>query len=150
MKPHSTDVGSGDRIWLFLGTNYTVTTLTGDVEGADTDAKVYITLYGEKGDSGFRKLDTTHFSRGKWVRILWHRVKKTIHLNRQRLHFFFLRNDTNTLVLPDLGKLRQVRILHDNSGSTPSWFLQKVRKPLRCFNIYSIALSLNLIQYCWF
>ena len=38
-----------------------------------------------------------------------------------------LRNDTNTLVLPDLGKLRQVRILHDNSGSTPSWFLEKVR-----------------------
>ncbi|XP_027047022.1 uncharacterized protein LOC113674731 isoform X3 [Pocillopora damicornis] len=90
-----------NMVYFFgLGTNYTVTTLTGDVEGADTDAKVYITLYGEKGDSGFRKLDTTHFSRGK--------------------------NDTNTLVLPDLGKLRQVRILHDNSGSTPSWFLQKV------------------------
>ncbi|XP_022799604.1 uncharacterized protein LOC111337536 isoform X3 [Stylophora pistillata] len=90
-----------NMVYFFgLGTNYTVTTLTGDVEGADTDAKVYITLYGEKGDSGFRKLDTTHFSRGK--------------------------NDTNTLVLPDLGKLRQVRILHDNSGTTPSWFLQKV------------------------
>lgn len=43
-----------------------------------------------------------------------------------------LRNDTNTLVLPDLGKLRQVRILHDNSGSTPSWFLEKVQE-----NIYS-------------
>ena len=46
------------------GTNYTVSTLTGDKEGADTDAKVYITLYGEKGDSGFRKLDTKHFERG--------------------------------------------------------------------------------------
>lgn len=50
---------------LFSGTNYTVSTLTGDVEGADTDANVYITLYGEKGDSGFRKLDNKHFARGK-------------------------------------------------------------------------------------
>lgn len=50
---------------LSSGTNYTVSTLTGDIEGADTDAKVYITLYGEKGDSGFRKLDAKHFSRGK-------------------------------------------------------------------------------------
>lgn len=31
-------------------------------------------------------------------------------------------------MLPDLGKLRQVRILHDNSGSNPSWFLEKVRE----------------------
>ena len=50
---------------LSSGTNYTVSTLTGDVEGADTDAKVYVTLYGEKGDSGFRKLDTKHFEKGK-------------------------------------------------------------------------------------
>lgn len=92
---------STNMVYFFgLGTNYTITTSTGDIDGADTDAKVYITLYGEKGDSGFRKLDTKHFTRGK--------------------------NDTNTLVLPDLGKLRQVRILHDNSGSTPSWFLEKV------------------------
>ncbi|XP_078359625.1 uncharacterized protein LOC144644082 isoform X4 [Oculina patagonica] len=92
---------STNMVYFFgLGTNYTISTLTGDLEGADTDAKVYITLYGEKGDSGFRKLDTKHFARGK--------------------------NETNTLVLPDLGKLRQVRILHDNSGSTPSWFLEKV------------------------
>ena len=53
--------------WAILssGTNYTITTSTGDIDGADTDAKVYITLYGEKGDSGFRKLDTKHFTRGK-------------------------------------------------------------------------------------
>ena len=50
---------------MFSGTNYTISSLTGDMDGADTDANVYITLYGEKGDSGFRKLDTKHFSRGK-------------------------------------------------------------------------------------
>ena len=50
---------------LSSGTNYTISSLTGDMDGADTDANVYITLYGEKGDSGFRKLDSKHFSRGK-------------------------------------------------------------------------------------
>ena len=48
-----------------LGTNYTVSTLTGDMDGADTHANVYVTLYGEKGDSGFRKLETKHFGKGK-------------------------------------------------------------------------------------
>lgn len=51
------------------------------------------------------------------------------------LSLFFLRNDTNTLVLPDLGKLRQVRILHDNSGSTPSWFLEKVGDFYPCMEL---------------
>ncbi|XP_067038773.1 uncharacterized protein [Acropora muricata] len=92
---------STNMVYFFgLGTNYTVSTLTGDMDGADTNANVYVTLYGEKGDSGFRKLETKHFGKGK--------------------------NDTSTLILPDLGKLRQVRILHDNSGTTPSWFLQKL------------------------
>ena len=50
---------------LSPGANYTVKTFTGDVEGADTDAKVYVTLYGEKGDSGFRKLEGGNFKRGK-------------------------------------------------------------------------------------
>ena len=28
--------------------------------------------------------------------------------------------------LPELGDLRKVRVLHDNSGLNPSWFLDKV------------------------
>lgn len=39
--------------------------LIGDVEGVDMDVKVYIILYGEKGDFGFRKLDIIYFLRGK-------------------------------------------------------------------------------------
>ena len=46
------------------GSNYTVKTFTGDAEGSGTDAKVYITLYGEKGDSGFRKLKEGNFKKG--------------------------------------------------------------------------------------
>ena len=38
---------------------YKVTTYTGDKWGAGTDANVLITIYGENGDTGERKLDNT-------------------------------------------------------------------------------------------
>ena len=46
---------------------YKVTTFTGDKRGAGTDANVFITLFGESGDSGEKKLDTTknNFERGR-------------------------------------------------------------------------------------
>lgn len=28
--------------------------------------------------------------------------------------------------LPDLGKLKKMKILHDNTGAAPSWYLNKV------------------------
>lgn len=54
-------------IWviLFLGINYIIIILIGDIDGVDIDVKVYIILYGEKGDLGFRKLDIKYFMRGK-------------------------------------------------------------------------------------
>ena len=48
-------------IYLFIlaeKTTYEITVETGDVSGAGTDANVYITLYGEKEDSG----ETTFYS----------------------------------------------------------------------------------------
>ena len=49
---------------------YKVTVYTGDKYGAGTDANVHITLFGECGDSGERKLDTkkkNNFERNKYV-----------------------------------------------------------------------------------
>lgn len=47
---------------------YTVTVTTGDVYGAGTDANVFITLYGDMGDTGERKLskseNSNKFERG--------------------------------------------------------------------------------------
>jgi hypothetical protein len=40
-------------------THYEVTVYTGDRWGADTDASIYITLYGSKGDFGKRWLYAT-------------------------------------------------------------------------------------------
>lgn len=43
---------------LFSGIPYEVAVYTGNVFGAGTDAKVFITLYGEKGISPEKELDT--------------------------------------------------------------------------------------------
>ena len=50
-----------------LGLQYLVHTYTGDKRGAGTDANVVITIFGEEGDSGEKKLDNArnNFERGK-------------------------------------------------------------------------------------
>lgn len=47
-------------------------TYTGDKRGAGTDANVVITIFGEEGDSGEKKLDNArnNFERGKYVLTL--------------------------------------------------------------------------------
>ncbi|XP_065639355.1 uncharacterized protein LOC100203426 isoform X11 [Hydra vulgaris] len=82
--------------------NYTIKTFTGKQQGAGTDAKIYVELLGDRGNSDFRQLDNAidKYEPGS--------------------------TDQQTFALPDLGNLKRVRILHDNSGSAPSWFLSKV------------------------
>jgi len=63
-----------DYIVVFLspGHQYLVHTFTGDKRGAGTDANVVITIFGEEGDSGEKKLDNArnNFERGKYVLTL--------------------------------------------------------------------------------
>ena len=44
---------------LFTDSQYKVSVYTGDKKGAGTDANVFITMFGENGDSGEMKLDNT-------------------------------------------------------------------------------------------
>ncbi|XP_063398724.1 lipoxygenase homology domain-containing protein 1-like isoform X1 [Mytilus trossulus] len=82
---------------------YEVIVYTGDVSGAGTNANVFITLFGEHGDSGKRPL-------------------------KQSFRNLFEKNqvDKFTLECLDLGELIKVRVEHDNSGFRPGWFLEKV------------------------
>lgn len=50
-----------------VGRTYLVTTQTGNLRGAGTDANVYITLYGSLGSSGEKRLDNdpSNFERGR-------------------------------------------------------------------------------------
>uniref|UniRef100_H2ZAW8 PLAT domain-containing protein n=1 Tax=Ciona savignyi TaxID=51511 RepID=H2ZAW8_CIOSA len=84
---------------------YKVHVFTGDVFRGGTDANVFITIFGENGDTGERKLlksetNTDKFERGK--------------------------EDIFKLDAVDLGKLFKVHIRHDNALIQPAWFLDRV------------------------
>uniref|UniRef100_A0A8C3EJD4 Lipoxygenase homology PLAT domains 1 n=1 Tax=Corvus moneduloides TaxID=1196302 RepID=A0A8C3EJD4_CORMO len=84
---------------------YEVHVLTGTVWGAGTDANVFLSIYGmERGDTGERQL------------------KRSNNLNK----FEKGQVDVFTIKAIDLGELKKLRIRHDNSGSRPSWFLERV------------------------
>jgi len=85
---------------------YLITVVTGDKTGAGTDANVYLTLYGEKGNSTELFLDNP---------------------NRND----FERNQTDTFTIPpsqvgDLGAIRRIYLRHDNSGFAPGWYVASV------------------------
>ncbi|MFC4909307.1 PLAT/LH2 domain-containing protein [Actinomadura gamaensis] len=82
--------------------SYEITVETGDMEGAGTNADVYITLYGEDGTAG------------------------PIRLNDGRDNFERDDVDRFKLDLARIGRLDCVHIAHDNGGARPGWFLNRV------------------------
>uniref|UniRef100_A0A7S3VHN2 PLAT domain-containing protein n=1 Tax=Dunaliella tertiolecta TaxID=3047 RepID=A0A7S3VHN2_DUNTE len=81
---------------------YRVTVTTSDTRGAGTDANVKMQLFGEKGNTGERKLDSSanDFERGKV--------------------------DTFFVEAVDVGYMHKLTMSHDNSGFGSSWHLAKV------------------------
>ncbi|KAF5839075.1 Lipase/lipooxygenase [Dunaliella salina] len=80
---------------------YTVTTKTGDSATASTDANVYVDIRGASGSSGrqwLRNASISPFQNGK--------------------------EDTFTVECKDVGPLRELVVGHDNTGISPSWFLE--------------------------
>ena len=85
---------------------YKITVVTGNVDSAGTDANVYIQLVGELG-----KADP---------------LPRKIRLDNQYDNFERGRTDSFTVDAPDLTTLSEIIIGHDNSGSHPGWFLDRV------------------------
>ena len=54
--------------FLVTAKKYTVNVYTGDVSGAGTDANVFCTIFGDKGDSGERKLHKSETYSDKFER----------------------------------------------------------------------------------
>ena len=52
----------------FSATSYHVSVKTGDVQGAGTDANVYLILFGENGDTGKLQLRQANNTKNKWER----------------------------------------------------------------------------------
>jgi PLAT/LH2 domain len=53
---------------VFSAKKYVVNVVTGDVKNAGTDANVYLTIYGEQGDSGERHLQKSETFKNKFER----------------------------------------------------------------------------------
>ncbi|NXA35063.1 PK1L2 protein, partial [Eudromia elegans] len=88
----------------FAQYRYLVTVFTGHRRGAATTSKVTLTLYGQEGESEPHHLtdpDMPVFERGA-------------------VDVFLL------CTLFPLGELRSIRLWHDNSGHSPSWYVNRV------------------------
>lgn len=98
------DEGDGKLCITLYSTTYNITVYTGDVDGGGTDANVYITLYGSKGNSGEKLLDiSSHddFERGRF--------------------------DKYTITTNDIGDIQKIKVRHDDSDKNAGWFLDGVR-----------------------
>ncbi|XP_031425771.2 lipoxygenase homology domain-containing protein 1 [Clupea harengus] len=84
---------------------YKVSVRTGDMYGAGTDANVFLTLYGDLGDTGERRLRKSEGNSNKFERGAV---------------------DKFTIEAVDLGLVFKVKIRHDNSMMGADWYLDQV------------------------
>ena len=84
--------------------DYTVRVVTGDKWGAGTDANVFIAMTGEFGDSGERELQDSG------------------NVNK----FEKNQEDVFTVSAVELGRLKKLKIRHDNKGGGAAWYLDRV------------------------
>uniref|UniRef100_A0A8D0DE08 Lipoxygenase homology PLAT domains 1 n=1 Tax=Sander lucioperca TaxID=283035 RepID=A0A8D0DE08_SANLU len=78
---------------------------TGDMYGAGTDANVFLTIYGDLGDTGERKLAKSETNKNKFERG---------------------EVDKFSIEAVDLGQVFKIRIRHDNSMLGADWYLDQV------------------------
>ena len=84
---------------------YTIDVYTGDKAFCGTNANVFLTVFGDKGDTGERELARSETHMDKF--------------ERKQVDRFQVES-------ADLGNVYKVKIRHDNSGLSPDWFLSKV------------------------
>lgn len=103
LLPHTT---SGKLRKNSLASNtYIVHVYTGDIRSSGTNSNVFLTIYGEKGDTGERELKKSETNFDKFER------------NQE---------DIFKIDAVSVGKVAKAKIRHDNSGMKPSWFLDRL------------------------
>ncbi len=109
-----------------------VAVVTGDVENAGTDSRVYITLFGEKKTSGEEELNEStgaigsHPSNTKKAQE--QRRKEREEAAKKPRPDFFERGQWDEFAIPgDFGRIKSIRLRHDNSGKKAGWFVFLVR-----------------------
>ena len=84
---------------------YQVDVYTGDKFGAGTDANVFLTIFGNKGDSGERELARSETHGNKFERKQMDRFR---------------------ISCADLGDIYKVIVRHDNSKLGSDWLLDRI------------------------
>ncbi|KAM3841839.1 oxygen-regulated protein 1 [Vipera latastei] len=84
---------------------YKISVFTGTQPGAETNSNVYITIFGNQGDSGKRKLQKS---------------------STNKVTFQRGQTDVFSVMAVSLGVLHKIVIGHDGIGPGSGWFLQKV------------------------
>ncbi|XP_063155355.1 oxygen-regulated protein 1 [Candoia aspera] len=84
---------------------YKISIYTGTHPGAETNSNVYITIFGNQGDSGKRKLQMS---------------------STNEVKFQCGQTDVFSVTAVSLGVLHKILIGHDGTGPGSGWFLQKV------------------------
>ena len=104
---------------------YTVEIQTGNIRNADTNAKVFLNIFGDYGDTGNRILEKSTTNRVKFE-------KDSI--------------DVFEIEAVTLKNLSKIRIGHDGSGTSPGWFLKKVNKYILKYSSFMVKLSFRTIR----
>ena len=94
--------------YLHKQTTYILTVVTSDVRGAGTNAKVYVSLYGEHGEIEERKLPS-----------------KRKHFERKR-HDVFKLPGPKEKKCREIGTLQRLIVRHDGSGMGSGWHLERI------------------------
>ena len=89
---------------FFTVLKYHVMVYTGEDDGSDTDANVYLNIYGEKGDTG----------------------KRVLLVSNNDHKFRSGQIDVFTVEAVSLGKLQKCIVGHDGSGAGQGWYLTQV------------------------
>nr|XP_014352354.1 PREDICTED: lipoxygenase homology domain-containing protein 1 [Latimeria chalumnae] len=84
---------------------YKVVVYTGDVYGGGTDANVFLTICGDMGDTGERKLSKSESNSNKFERG---------------------QSDRFMIEAVDLGQIYKIKIRHDDTMLNADWYLEKV------------------------
>ena len=95
---------------------YRVHVFTGDKRNAGTDANVFLTIYGENFDSGERELMKSN-NMNKFERNQVNIVHQT---DDDNIEISFFQEDIFDVKAIDLGRLRKIKIRHDNKGVSRS------------------------------
>lgn len=109
---------------------YKVSVRTGDMFGAGTDASVFLTIYGDLGDTGERKLaksenNKNKFERGQVSKERSNTPGPSIY-QTESLLLLKPQVDKFTIEAVDLGHVFKIHVRHDNSLIGADWYLDQV------------------------